>query len=69
MDLTNQKVIGTNEVHLLDSLNAALLSAKISRNGEEGVPNSNDLTIFVDTAEMSTPTSERSEERRVGKEC
>lgn len=59
MDLTNQKVIGTNELQILDSLNAALLSTKIARTNMTGEPASDDLIIYVDTSSMSSPTSER----------
>lgn len=59
MDLTNQKVSGTNVVNLQDSLNAAVLSLKIKLGATSVVPEGNDLIIYVDKQTQSNPSSER----------
>lgn len=57
MNLNDLKVNGVNEIELNDSLETFLLSLKISINENTVIPNSNELTIYVDT--NSTPTEDR----------
>ena len=57
MNLNDLKVNGVNEIELNDSLETSLLSLKISINENTVIPDSNELTIYVDT--NSTPTENR----------
>lgn len=59
MDLTNQKVSGTNFVSLQDSLNAAALGLKIKAGANVVAPQDNDLIVYVDTQPQSNPSNER----------
>lgn len=59
MDLTNQKVSGTNSVSLQDSLNAAALGLKIKAGANVVAPQDNDLIVYVDTQPQSNPSNER----------
>lgn len=57
MNLNELKINGVNEIELNDSLETFLLSLKISINENTIIPESNELTIYVDTS--STPTENR----------
>ena len=57
MNLENQKLIGTNEIHIIDSLNASLLEVKVKNNEITKKPENSDLFIYVDTAPNNTPTA------------
>ena len=57
MNLNELKINGVNEIELNDSLETSLLSLKISINENTVIPESNELTIYVDTS--STPTENR----------
>lgn len=57
MNLNELKINGVNEIELNDSLETSLLSLKISINENTVIPESNELTIYVDT--NSTPTENR----------
>ena len=59
MNLEEQKITGTNEVHVTDSLNASLLGVKVKNNENTVIPDSEDLFIYVDKVSSSTPTEER----------
>ena len=59
MNLEEQKIIGTNQVIVNDSLEAPLLSIKISRTESTTVPETSNLIVYVDKAPKGTPTSER----------
>lgn len=59
MNLTDQKVSGTNEVSLQDSLNAAALGIKIKMGATTTAPSENDLIIYVDKQSSSNPSNER----------
>lgn len=59
MNLEDQKLNGVNEIHLTDSLNAALLGLKVINTSETNVPENGDLFIYVDKSTSSTPTDER----------
>lgn len=59
MNLDEQKVTGTNQVSVTDSLEAPLLSIKVSRTASTSVPTTTDLIVYVDTAPKTTPTSNR----------
>ena len=47
MNLEEQKITGTNELHVTDSLNAALLAVKIKNNETTVVPDTNDLFMWT----------------------
>lgn len=57
MNLNELKINGVNEIELNDTLETSLLSLKISINENTVIPESNELTIYVDT--NSTPTENR----------
>lgn len=59
MNLENEKLIGINEVHLLDSLNASLLEIKIKNNENTVIPNTDDLFIYVDQNSKENITENR----------
>lgn len=59
MNLENQKITGTDEIHITDSLNAALLALKIKTNENTIIPATSDLFIYVDTAPSTAPTENR----------
>ena len=59
MNLDEQKITGTNQISVTDSLEAPLLSIKVSRTANTTVPSTSDLIVYVDTAPKSTPTSNR----------
>lgn len=59
MDLTEQKLSGINEIHLTDSLNAALLEIKLKRLESTVAPNSNELVIYVDKQPSTNPSENR----------
>lgn len=59
MNLDEQKITGTNQISVTDSLEAPLLSIKVSRTANTTVPSTTDLIVYVDTAPKSTPTSNR----------
>lgn len=59
MNLDNLKLSGVGEIHLTDSLNAALLKLNVKLNSSSVAPNSNDLFIYVDKADMNNQTDER----------
>lgn len=59
MNLDEQKITGTNQISVTDSLEAPLLSIKVSRTANTTVPSTKDLIVYVDTAPKSTPTSNR----------
>lgn len=59
MNLDEQILTGTNQVIVTDSLEAPLLSIKVSRTASTSVPNTTDLIVYVDTAPKSSPTSNR----------
>ena len=54
MNLNDLKVNGVNEIELNDSLETSLLSLKISINENRVIPDSNELTIYVDTNSTAT---------------
>lgn len=59
MNLDEQKVSGTNQVTVNDSLEAPLLSIKVSRTASTSVPTETDLIVYVDTSPKTSPTSNR----------
>ena len=59
MNMNDQKVLETNQIHITDSLNASLLKLKVSLNSTSVVPNTDDLIIYVDTAPSGLATSDR----------
>ena len=59
MNLEDQRLSGVNEIHLTDSLNAALLGLKVINTSETNIPEDGDLFIYVDKLSGSTPTDER----------
>lgn len=59
MNLSEQKLTGTNEIHLLDSLNAALLSLKVKRTTSTVVPNTNTLIIYVSKTNNISENAEK----------
>lgn len=59
MNLEEQKVIGTNQVFISDSLEAPLLKAKITSLANTNIPSGNELIIYVDKEGPTTPTDER----------
>lgn len=61
MNLDNLKLSGVGEIHLTDSLNASLLKLNVKLNSSSVAPNSNDLFIYVDKADMNNQTDERKE--------
>ena len=52
-------MLGTNEVHLTDSLNASLLEVKIKLTKDTVVPETNDLFIYVDKNPATNPSADR----------
>lgn len=59
MNLEEQKVTGTNQIYISDSLAAPLLKAKISNLASTNIPDGNELIVYVDREESTTPTDER----------
>lgn len=59
MNLEGQKLNGVDVISLSDSLSAPLLEIRVKKVETTVTPNTNDLIIFVDKAEKSTPTDER----------
>lgn len=59
MNLEEQKIIGQNELHVTDSLNASLLALKIKNNDNTIVPDTNDLFIYVDKSSKIALTENR----------
>lgn len=59
MNLDEQRITGTNQVSVTDSLEAPLLSIKVSRTAGTTVPTSTDLIVYVDTAPKNSPTGNR----------
>lgn len=54
MNLNDLKLSGTNLIEVNDSLETSLLSLKISINENTVIPDSNELTIYVDTNSIPT---------------
>ena len=61
MNLDDQKLTGVGELVISDSLNAPLLELQVKRNSTTVVPTSNDLIVYVDTQNSTTPTENRRE--------
>lgn len=59
MNLQNLTITSTGDVHVLDSLNAALLQLKVKREASTTQPNDNTLVVYVDTQPSNNPTSNR----------
>ena len=59
MNLEDQKLNGVNEIHLTDSLNAALLGLKIINTSDDSVPEDGDLFVYVDKSSSNTSTNEK----------
>lgn len=59
MNLEEQKVIGTNQVYISDSLEAPLLKTKITSLANTNIPSGNELIVYVDKESSTTPTDER----------
>ena len=59
MNLEDLTVTGTNQVHVTDSLNSALMKLSVKRNENTPIADTNDLIVYVDKQNSSTPTSER----------
>lgn len=60
MNLQNLTITSVGgEVHVLDSLNAALLQLKVKREANTIISDDNDLIIYVDTQPSSNPTNNR----------
>lgn len=59
MNLEEQRVIGTNQIHVSDSLAAPLLKAKLTNLANTIIPSENELIVYVDKHESTTPTDER----------
>lgn len=59
MNLTEQTVSGNNQISLQDSLNAALLKIKVAMTASTIAPIGNNLIVYVDRADSSTPTADR----------
>mgnify|MGYP000172323160 CR=1 FL=1 len=55
----NQTVVGTDEVTVNDSLNAALLELTITPTVTTEIPNNNELFIYVDKQPKDNPSEER----------
>ena len=61
MNLDDQKLTGVGELVISDSLNAPLLELQVKRNSTTVAPPSNDLIVYVDTQNSTTPTENRRE--------
>lgn len=59
MNLNDQKLNGTDTVHIIDALNASLLKLKITINENTVVPSTNDLYVYVDKNNRENQTEER----------
>ena len=59
MNLDDQKLTGVGELVISDSLNAPLLELQVKRNSTTVAPASNDLIVYVDTQNSTTPTENR----------
>jgi len=59
MNLEDLTVTGTNQVHVTDSLNSALMKLSVKRNEDASNVDTNDLIVYVDKQDSSNPTSER----------
>lgn len=59
MNLTDDKVMGVQELVLNDALESACLYLKISLNDNTIIPTENDLIIYIDKASYSNPTEDR----------
>lgn len=61
MNFDEQKVNGTNEINIVDSLNAPLMKIRIERNNDICNVDNNNLIIYVDKNGKESPSSERRE--------
>ena len=59
MNLQDLIKTSTGDIHILDSLNAALLEVLVKKESTTVAPNSNELIIYVDTQPSSNPSNER----------
>lgn len=59
MNLEDQKKSGVGEIYVSDSLNAPLISMKITRTDGTIVPDNNKLIVYIDRASSLSPTTER----------
>ena len=61
MNLDDQKLTGVGELVINDSLDAPLLELQVKRNSATVVPTSNDLIVYVDKENSTTPSENRRE--------
>lgn len=61
MNLEEQRIIGNNQIHIIDALNAALLEIKLKRENFTLPVGINQMKIYVDKQDKSNPTDERRE--------
>lgn len=59
MNLENQTKTGTSEIHINDSLALPLLKFKMTVDQTTIIPNTNELIVYIDKAQESTPTDEQ----------
>lgn len=59
MNLQNLTISSTSDLHVLDSLNVALLGFKVKKGANTTTPNDNTLIVYVDKQPSSNPSSER----------
>lgn len=61
MNLEEKTITGINQIHITDALNSALLELSAQRNSETTLSYPNNITIYVDKQDKSSPTEERRE--------
>lgn len=59
MNIQNLTVTSTGDVHVLDSLNAALLQLKVKKEANTTDPADNNLIVYVDNQPSNNPSSSR----------
>lgn len=59
MNLDNLKKSGIGSIYVNDSLNASLLSINIKPDENATIPDTNDLFVYVDIADMNNQTNQR----------
>ena len=59
MNLQNLTISSTSDLHVLDSLNVALLGFNVKKGANTTTPNDNTLVVYVDKQPSSNPSNER----------
>lgn len=62
MNLDNQKIVGEDELHVTDSLNAPILNMKLTVTNDTIIPQSEELIIYVDSVSKNESPSQARKE-------